>query len=233
MANVKKIILDFSETGVTLYAIIRMEVDSYRMNDVDGSFALNPADPYILLTEDSVIKGRYELSESRAVWDDGEYTAAVYMQTGGSPVPADDMIIASWDVWIYSDIQYNMQHQNKIGSVILPVMQASVYTATATQKKEVKIKRGDTTRIYFDLGGGYTGWDAYFGAKSSKNATSYIIAPAICVWTDVSQGQGYKDLSSSDTGAVQKLYAEIELRQGSSRLTAIDFILIIEQDIIV
>ena len=63
MANAKKIILDWSETAKTVYAIVRREADGYRLNDADGAFASVPADPYISLAEDSVIKGRYEVSD--------------------------------------------------------------------------------------------------------------------------------------------------------------------------
>ena len=108
MPNVKKITVDFSQTGATLYAIIRREADSFRLDDVNGSFAVAPADPYISLAEDSVIKGRYELSESRTAWNDGKYTAAVYRQAGGSPAPVSDMIISSWDCYIISDVQYEL-----------------------------------------------------------------------------------------------------------------------------
>jgi hypothetical protein len=65
------------------------------MDDADGSFAEIPVDPYISLTEDAVIKGRYELDESRTVWTDGLYTVAIYNQSGGAPAPASDTIIGT------------------------------------------------------------------------------------------------------------------------------------------
>lgn len=101
----KKIIQDWSETGKTAYCIIRRESDNYRLNDADGSFAFNPADPYLTLTEDSVIKGRYEASESRTAWGDGIYTVVVFKQTGGSPAPVSDTIIGSGELYIVNDIE--------------------------------------------------------------------------------------------------------------------------------
>ena len=105
MPNVKKITLDWSETGKTIYCIIRREADGYRLNDADGAFASNPADPYLSLSEDTVIKGRYEVSESRQAWNDGNYSIAIYKQAGGSPAPASDTIIGTGSLYIISDME--------------------------------------------------------------------------------------------------------------------------------
>ena len=88
-----------------VYAIVRREADAYRLNDADGAFASAPADSYIPLTEDTVIIGRYQLSESRTVWNDGRYTVAIYEQAGGSPSPVNDAIIGSGEMYIVSDAE--------------------------------------------------------------------------------------------------------------------------------
>ena len=103
MANTKLINISWSETGVTVYCIIRREADLYRLNDADGTFALNPADPYLPLTEDSTIKGLYEKSESRVVWNDGDYYFVFYKQAGGSPAPVSDTVIGYGTMEIISD----------------------------------------------------------------------------------------------------------------------------------
>ena len=103
MAENKRITLDWDATGLTVYCIIRRETDNFRMDDADGSFAESPADPYIDLTEDAVIKGRYELDESRTVWDNGRYSVAIYNQAGGSPVPVSDIIIGTGELAIEND----------------------------------------------------------------------------------------------------------------------------------
>ncbi|MCK5603135.1 hypothetical protein KAR91_14725 [Candidatus Pacearchaeota archaeon] len=105
MANIKRITADWNVTGLTVYCIVRREADNYRLNDADGDFAAAPADPYNELTEDTVIKGRYELDESRVAWDDGQYTVSVYNQAGGSPAPASDTIIATGEIIIKSDLE--------------------------------------------------------------------------------------------------------------------------------
>lgn len=105
MPNIKRIFLDWSETGITVYYIGRREVDNYRMDDADGNFASAPADPYQELTEDAVIKGRYEADESRVVWDDGVYTFIFYEQSGGSPVPVNDRAIGTGEMTIENDLE--------------------------------------------------------------------------------------------------------------------------------
>ena len=101
----KVLTLDWSETGLTVYCIVRREADSFRLDDADGSFTAAPADPYLSLAEDAVIKGRYEVSESRTVWDDGEYTVTIYRQVGGSPVPASDITIGTGRLFVLSDAE--------------------------------------------------------------------------------------------------------------------------------
>ena len=105
MAENKRITLDWDATGLTVYCIIRRETDDFRMDDSDGSFAASPVDPYVSLTEDAVIKGRYELDESRTVWGDDRYSVAIYNQAGGSPTPASDTIIGTGELAIKDDLE--------------------------------------------------------------------------------------------------------------------------------
>lgn len=100
----KKIICP-GETGLTVYCIARRESDGYRLNDADGAFASNPADPYLSLTEDTVIKGLYEVSEARTVWDDERYTFTFYSQAGGSPAPVSDAVIGSGEMYVKDDTE--------------------------------------------------------------------------------------------------------------------------------
>ena len=115
MANVKRITLDWSETGITVYYIARREIDNYRMDDADGDFAAAPADPYQELSEDAVIKSRYEADESRVAWDNGRYTFTFYKQAGGSPVPASDTVIGTGELDIANDIEVFNVNITRIG----------------------------------------------------------------------------------------------------------------------
>lgn len=105
MPNIKKFIQPWSETGKTVYGIIRREADIYLLNDADGAFASAPADPYISFTEHGTIKGQYELSESRTTWSDGRYIITAYKQAGGSPSPVADTIIGAVDIYIVNDTE--------------------------------------------------------------------------------------------------------------------------------
>jgi hypothetical protein len=117
MANIKKITHLWNVTGLTVYCIIRRDADGYLLNDADGAFASGPADPYVSLAEDATIKGMYELSESRSVWDNGKYSVVVYRQTSASPAPASDIVIGAGTMEIKSDaevVNANVQSQDNI-----------------------------------------------------------------------------------------------------------------------
>lgn len=118
------------------------------------------------------------------------------------------------------------------GTIILPVMEGAVYSSLAVQDKEVNIIRGDTPTIYFDLHSDYTGWTAQFGAKAKPKDTEYVIPAKNCTWTDVSKGQGYFELTSTETASEAKLFGEIELTKDTKHLTAMRFILRIIEDVI-
>jgi hypothetical protein len=117
-------------------------------------------------------------------------------------------------------------------SVVLPVMQGRVYTATAIQGAEVVIVQGDTPTITFDLGDDYTGWTPYFGAKAALADTDYAIDPKAGTWTDADEGEGTVALTAAETATVGKYFAEIELRNGDQCLTAMKFTLKIIAEVI-
>lgn len=131
MPNVKKITIDFPQTGMTTYCIIAREADSYLLNDADGSFAAAPADPYLSLAEHGTIKGRYSVSESRTAWNDGRYTVAVYQQVGGSPAPASDIIIGSGALNIISDTEVDGYSLNVHADTIEAAVAHATYGLSA------------------------------------------------------------------------------------------------------
>ena len=144
MANVKKLIAPWSETAITTYVIIRREADGYLLNDADGAFANAPADPYVSLTEHGTLKGIYELSESRTVWNDGRYTATVYKQAGGSPVPASDRVIGTADVYIASDLEVVVDAST---SAVVSEVNANETKIDAIKAKTDTILWTDITRL--------------------------------------------------------------------------------------
>lgn len=100
-----KTLLGFTDTGLTVYAVIRREADGYFLNDADGSFAAAPSDRYLSLSEDGTVKGLYTVLESRAAWDDGGYGVLLYAQLGGSPATASDEALGSGTLWIKHDAE--------------------------------------------------------------------------------------------------------------------------------
>lgn len=108
MPNIKRISADYGVTAHVVYAIIRREVDKYLLDDSDGSFGAAPADPFVTLTEDGTIKGRYEKDESRTVWNDGTYDIVAYNQVGGSPSPVADTMVGIGTMSIVSDAEIEL-----------------------------------------------------------------------------------------------------------------------------
>lgn len=108
--NSKKISVPHNVTALTIYAIIRREIDSYLLNNADGVFGVSPANPYLALAEDSIIKSLYEVIENRTAWNDGRYYIVAYKQIGGSPAPVSDTMIAAGhyaikdDTEVYQDV---------------------------------------------------------------------------------------------------------------------------------
>ena len=192
MANVKKIFVDYSETGATVYGIVRRETDSYRLNDADGTFALAPADPYLALSEDSVIKGKYEVSESRQTWNDGKYISSIYKQIGGSPAPVNDTIIASWDGWIYSDILYDTPILNSSAGDV-GITQAGADKAWGTTARVLTAG----TNIVLAKGVGVTGFNDILAAQVNAE-----VVDALNVDTYTEPGQG---APGATTTLVQKI----------------------------
>lgn len=106
MPNSKRLLIN-TTTAATVYAIVRRDSDGYRLNDSGGAFASAPADPYVSLTEDAVIKGMYERSENRTAWSDGRYTVAYYKQAGGAPAPVSDTLLSVQAYSVLGDLEVN------------------------------------------------------------------------------------------------------------------------------
>lgn len=105
MANNKQIIMDYATTGLVVYCTVRREADDYMLDDADGTFTDEPADYYIAMPESQTTEGRYELDESRQVWDNGLYTVCIYRQAGAAPFPAADTMIGDGEMVIQDDTE--------------------------------------------------------------------------------------------------------------------------------
>lgn len=99
-------------TGLTVYAMILREADSTLFEDVDGSFAASPSDPYLGLTEHATINGLYQASEARLPWESGRYIVVFYSQLGGSEAPATDTILGGQTLQITGDAEITLASLN-------------------------------------------------------------------------------------------------------------------------
>lgn len=167
MAENKRITLDWDATGLTVYCIIRRETDDFRLNDSNGAFAASPTDPYISLTEDVIIKGRYELDESRTVWDNGRYSVAIYSQAGGSPIPASDTIIGTGELAVENDLEVFLSVD--VARVMGLVMENLVEEVISRDSNGNKL----TSTIYlYDSAANATTHDKATGLVATYNVTA-------------------------------------------------------------
>ena len=219
MTENKRITLDWDTTGLTVYCIIRREADDFRMDNADGSFAEVPAAPYISLTEDAVIKGRYELDEARTVWTDGRYSVAIYSQAGGSEVPANDTIIGTGEMYINSDLEVvvdasiNNLNDLSIGDITGEV-QNGVFARVAVTGDAIQIIEGNFKTISIDLGSEWdtTGKFVYFVMKRQNSSDAPIVNRVVDrIISDV-DGTSEIDLLDTETTPKGCYGYQIELR---------------------
>lgn len=102
MANYKKITAAYI-TGATVYCMVSRDADGYFLATAKTSFASGAG--YPAMTEDATVKGLYVLNTNDAAWDDGSYTIVAYCQTGASPSPAGDVVIAHGSMRISDDME--------------------------------------------------------------------------------------------------------------------------------
>lgn len=110
-------------------------------------------------------------------------------------------------------------------SVVLPVMQGSVYTAFAVQNKELQILWKSTPTIPFQVTGDYSAWTAKFAVKKDVLNTAYYISPmdtSVLVYDSVKKTtSGTVTLTSAQTTTAGRYWAEIEFYKGDQRLPAL------------
>ena len=117
--------------------------------------------------------------------------------------------------------------------VVFPPTQVSVFSNVAYQSVTKELARGDTPTFTFDFAYDYSGgWVPYFAIKRDAEDSGYLLTPKTCSWTDDTKGQGSVTLTATDTNIIGECVGEIELRNGSSRLTVIRYNLTFIQDII-
>ena len=116
-----KRIIAHGETGAVVYCTMTREADGYILDGFTGGFAATSDYPYTFLQEHPVIKGRYEISETRSTWSDGKYIVTVYTQAGTTPAPASDTVMASGELKVENDVE--------VEEITLPEIEGSVVLA--------------------------------------------------------------------------------------------------------
>ncbi len=165
-------------------------------------------------------------------WHDDSTPVAIASETKIWDCAAAASSLTPAEIWAYINRSLTSP------AYVLPVMQGSIYNPVATPNKEVPVFRGDTPRIIFalfdsaDKPADYTGWTPSFGAKAAPKDTAYAIAVKTATWTNAAKGQGYFELTATETAVSRSLFGELELVNGAQHLTAMKFTLKIMDDIV-
>lgn len=116
-------------------------------------------------------------------------------------------------------------------SIIMPALAGTISQSYALSAQVVSLVRGDSTRLTFNLGVDRTGWDPYF-AMRVKGSGRYVVPEKAASWIDATLGTGYVDLSAVENVVVGTMEAEIELRNGEQRNTAMRFSVNVIDDVV-
>ncbi|MFA6054041.1 MAG: hypothetical protein WC769_01575 [Thermodesulfovibrionales bacterium] len=121
--------------------------------------------------------------------------------------------------------------------LVLPAMQAGISSSYIIQGAEVKIKRGDDVVKPFQIAGDWHSWSARFGAKVKEVDEEYAVGPITLdagIYDSATDSTLFLILftSAHTATAYRKLYAEIELTNGDSTYTPLEFFLTIKQDVV-
>ena len=191
----KKVLLDWSETGSTVYTIVERDADGALLNDADGSFSTGAvADPYWSLAEHSIIKGRYSATRSDDTWADGLHTFAVYSQSGTVAVPVSDIIIGTGSLFIVTDAEVELDKSVASLNDLSTAELAATPMTVSTSQLPPQIKKNTALA-------GFT----FYMVKSSDNITP---ATGLTITGQVSIDAGaFAALTNSATEIGSGVYA--------------------------
>ena len=233
MPDIKTLTFPYSSTGLTdICIVVKQIATGYFLDHTDGVYRETPANPYIPLVELATPEqGTYERNEDRTVWSDGSYRSLVYPDATGTKAP-----IGAEEMYIKADAEVILTSISGT-TLVLPPMQAGVTSSYITQGAEVKIKRGDDVVKPFQVSGDWSAWAARFGAKVKEADEEYAVGPitlAAGVYDAGTDSTLFNiSFTAVDTANVyKKLYGEIELTNGASTFTPLEFFLTIKQDVV-
>lgn len=244
MANNKRIFATW-ETGKILYALVERESDGFLLDSNDGTFSASPVSNINSLTADVSQGNFYKLDENRTSWSLGNYNVNIYLQTGGTPVVTNDILINS-GVFIVRDdgasVPVTLDKGHYIGSPThFAVWNSSNKSVTVTNNiitgmvidntlelttndTTVDIVRGDTPTLTITLGRDLSGETVTFFVKKNINDSdgSALVNRAMTI-SDTVNGIVTITLTVGENAQVGNMWAEVNLTNGGVVLTAAQF----------
>jgi len=183
--STKLVILDWAQTSLHPQLKFRRSVDNLIM-DSTGTFVVNPAlgAGYPIMTEDSIIAGRYYYDMSTIVLNDGEYTYCIYD-------PSNAVNIGTGEPYVYQNafVMLDIPVETIVSSIqglggsntMFPFI--SVQNISISDGQPVDYISGDTKPLNFFLPSSWNVTSKYVWLCVKKNKTdpdSSAIIDAVC-----------------------------------------------------
>lgn len=194
----KNVIFDVGQTNWTIYSIIQNSVGSY-YDDLDGTFKVSPTTPYVSLTEDTLILGRYANRNfgTSASWADGLYLAALYSQVGGSPDLNNDNLIGSVKIFIRNDVQIDIDVL-ALESSLYSVTNANAFMLKSLIRSSVFEYKGSASNTFSISVGSFIGSIKFYTiplADFASDPNNPSFSNQICTLTSANEMQDTTDIA--------------------------------------
>ena len=187
--STKLVILDWAQTSLHPQLKFRRSVDNLIM-DSTGAFVVNPAlgAGYPIMTEDSIIAGRYYYDMSTIVLNDGEYTYCIYD-------PSNAVNIGTGEPYVYQNafVMLDIPVETIVSSIqalggsntMYPFI--SVQSISISEGQPIDYVSGDTKPLFFYLSSSWNVSTKYVWLCIKKNKVdpdSAAIIDAVCSIVD-------------------------------------------------
>jgi hypothetical protein len=181
----KLIILDWAVTGVHPKLIFRRSADNLIL-DATGAFVVNPAlgAGYPVMTEDSIIMGRYYYDMSAIILNDGEYTYCIYDPVNAVNIGTGELyVFQNSFVMLDVPVEEIVQSIQTLGGDNSMFPFISVQSISISEGSPVDYISGDTKPLNFYLPSSWNVSGKYVWLCIKKNKTdsdALAIIDALC-----------------------------------------------------
>ena len=118
-------------------------------------------------------------------------------------------------------------------SYILPIDIANAKSNVLYNEIYKTLTRGDSVLFTFVLNQDCSGWTPYFGIKKNIYDNAYLLEPKELTWVNDDIGSATIPLNTTETDLIGECVGEVELRNGTDRITVLRYYLTFVKDVVV